>query len=128
MADFERDYIIRMIRDMGRFISMLVLGRAEPMVTLPEEDEVHAADLPPHVILYAEIIRLADAGDINAAEDMLFERLDENDLGFLEAGLAFFRHLNEMSDETLERCDFSREEIADGLRDLSDRFGVVGLE
>lgn len=128
MADFERDYIMRMVRDMTRFITTLVWGRTDLMVTLPDENKAETADLPRYVILYADAVKMADDGDVNGAENLFFSRMDVTDTGYLEAGLAFFHHLSEFGDERLEQYGYSPEEIVDGIRDLADAFGIDGIQ
>lgn len=128
MADFERDYVMRIIRDMVRFITTVVFGRTEPYVDTECLSKADAGSVPPSVTTYAEIIRMVDEGDINGAEDLLYERLDTTDTGYLEAGLAFYRHLTELSDRQLEECDYSREEVLDGLHELSRMYGIEGLD
>lgn len=128
MADFERDYVMRVIRDMVRFVSTVVLGRTEPVVDMEPVNKAGASSLPPAARMYAEMLRLVEQGDINDAEDMLYDRLDPSDTGFLEAGLAFYHQLTEICDERLESCDYSREEILDGVHELCGRFGIDGLD
>ena len=62
---------------------------------------------------------MAASGDINGAESYLFAELERRfDLGLYAFGLDFFAGLNGMTDERLRACNYSREEIAQGLADL----------
>ena len=128
MADFERDYIMRVIRDMVRFISTMAFGRTDLMVDIDAANKAESGSVPPSTLVYADMLKLLEQGDINGAEDMLYEKLDTSDSGYLEAGLAFYHKLTDISDDELEAQNYSREEIMDGLRELSDRFGIYGLE
>jgi len=128
MADFERDYVMRVIRDMVRFVSTVVLGRTEPVVDIDPVSKAQAADLPPASALYSELLELAEEGNVNDAEDLLYERLDSSDSSYLEAGLAFYQHLTGISDAQLEEWDYSREEILDGVHELCSQFGIDGLD
>ena len=116
------DYIIRMIRDMGTLLSR-VLGREVPM--LEEEQErlqgVSAGTVPP---LLAELKALCDRGEINRAENLLFDTLDFSDPATFPVALGFYEHLNGFSDRELEARDYSREEIFDGLRDCAENYGI----
>ncbi len=128
MADFERDYVMRVIRDMVRFISTVVFGRTELMVGIDSTTKAEVGTVPPYVTMYTEMLRLVEQGDINGAEDMLYEQVDTSDIGYLEAGLAFYHRLTDISDNDLEAADYSREEILDGIHELSDMFGIDGLD
>ena len=128
MADFERDYVMRVIRDMVRFISTVVFGRTELMVDIDSSTKAEIGIVPPSAAMYAEMLRMVERGDINGAEDMLYEQLDTSDIGYLEAGLAFYHRLTDISDRELEAADYSREEILDGIHELSDMFGIDGLD
>ena len=70
-------------------------------------------------------MRLLEEGDLCGGEDLLFETAEEGGLGCLEAGVDFYARLNELSDAQLEEAGFGRDEIQEGLQDLSDHFGVV---
>ena len=37
--------------------------------------------------------------------------------------MAFYKYLNEKDDEFLENCDYSREEVLEGMADLSKKYG-----
>ena len=69
---------------------------------------------------YAEID--ANANSV-AAEDLLFNDLDQSDLSWLQIALDFYSKLNNCSDDYLAMHDFSREEIDQGLRYICTLFG-----
>ena len=75
-----------------------------------------------------EIAAMAEAGDINGAENTLYEELDTEDRGYLEMGLAFYMLVNQFSDEYLFGANYSREEIVEGINGLSAQFGISGFE
>ena len=65
-----------------------------------------------------------DAGDICGAEDLLFDHLHpENEAGLAEA-VRFYQTLNTRSDAELAAADFSREEIASGIKDVCRIYNV----
>ena len=63
-------------------------------------------------------------GELNAAENLLFEELDFSDPGTLPIALAFYEHLNRFTDQELEARDYSREEIFEGVKDCAEQYGV----
>jgi len=128
MANFENDYIMRVIRDMVRFIATISFGRTDLMVDMDNVNRMDVGTVPPASLMYADMLAMLEQGDINGAEDLLYERLDPTDPDYLEAGLAFYHRLTDIDDETLEECGYSREEILEGLHYLSGQFGITGLE
>jgi hypothetical protein len=49
--------------------------------------------------------------------------VEDGDPEALTAGLRFYSDLNLLSDETLRRCNFPRDEILSGLRELCETYG-----
>lgn len=111
------DWLMRQVEAMARSIAMLVFHK-EGTDYVPSGDETADG-------LHGELMRRLEAGDLCGAEDLLFEAAEEGDMGCLEAGLDFYARLNELSDAQLEEAGFGRDEIQEGLHDLSERFGVV---
>ena len=72
-----------------------------------------------------ELKALCSHGQVNLAEDRLFEELDFSDESTFPIALGFYEHLNRFSDKELEAWDYSREEIFDGLRDCAEQYGVA---
>ena len=68
------------------------------------------------------------AGEINEAENQLYENLDENDTEHLEMALTFYMYLNQLDDDTLFMANYSREEIVEGINSVSASFGITGFE
>ena len=106
------------IQDIARLITRLLLKGDMPQYTLPAAE----ADYTEADQLFKKVIRLADEGDINGAENELLMNMEEDDPDYLELALTFYLHLNDMD------VDYSREEILDGLKSLAEDWGVTGLE
>ena len=123
--DYEQDYMMRMVKDMARMIGKILLGKESPEYVLPEsEEEYGEMDR-----LYLHLAGLADAGEINRAENELSDFLESGSGsdGELRTALGFYLHINEFSNDFLDEHEYSREEIYQGVEDLSARFGVSGL-
>ena len=99
------DYIVRMIRDMGQMLARVLGSQAWEPDRCAEVWEAAAGDCPP---LLEELKALCGRGEINAAENLLFEELDFSDPGTLPIALAFYEHLNRFTDQELEARDYSR--------------------
>lgn len=69
---------------------------------------------------YTEILlKMAEDGEINEAENKLFALMEEETKNaYINVGCSFYSTLQRMNEEELEFCGFSREEIADGLKDI----------
>lgn len=121
---FQDDYVMRTISDLVRTLARLVLKKKNIDYELPE-DEDKDTDLDRR---YRRIKTLVDAGDVNGAENMLFEEVDPEDMRYLEVALTFYMYLNELNDEELINCNYSREEIVEGINAICAEFGITGFE
>lgn len=123
--DYEQDYIMRMVKDMARMIAKMLLGRTTPKYTFPEEER----NFSQTDWLCRKWMAMADQGQINEAENELSDYLEAGTGSGeeLRAALGFYVHINEYSDDFLDEHDYSREEIYQGVEELSTRFGVTGL-
>jgi len=116
---FEQDYVMRMIKELIRIIAIVFFHKDYVVYELPKEGEFSKTDY-----LYKELLSLIEQGKINEAENLLFEELDINNKQYLELALDFYERLNNLDDEFLEKNDFSREEIEEGLRSIAKEFGI----
>lgn len=121
---YQDDYVMRTISDLVRAIARLALGKNEIRYELPaSEAEYTGADR-----LYDRLKVLISEGEINEAENILLEELDETDMDYLELALTFYMDLNALDDETLYTANYSREEIVDGINSAAAQFGISGFE
>lgn len=120
----KQDFNVRRLEDQGKFLAKLILGKEEASYELPPYEEMdNDVDR-----LYRKILKLADAGDINQAENELLEQLDDGDFRMFEMALCFYLHLAKMDADYLEEHGFSREEVSEGMENLGEDFGISGLE
>ena len=91
---------------------------------LPEDEEKYT----PLDRTYRQLKDLADAGDINEAENFLSDQLDPPDLDCLEMALTFYMYLNQFNDDILYQANYSREEIVDGINSVCAEYGISGFE
>lgn len=68
-----------------------------------------------------------DNGNINEAEDSLFEMLKHKTQDSLLIGLLFYSYLNEKDSKFLNEHNFERDEIKTGLKDLLNEFNMNNL-
>lgn len=141
--EYENDFIMRQVRDMVRMLAKILFGKNTATYEYHEEylhgnsldngeknqtsdnqtkEKILMADR-----LYSQLISMVDAGEINEAENLLSDELDQDEDGYFEAALGFYDYLNTLPDEFLEEHDYSREEIKDGAQSLAERKGLEGL-
>lgn len=121
---YQDDYVMRTISDLVRAIARLVLRKNDIDYDLPEdEDKYTSLDK-----VYRRLKDLADAGEINEAENLLSDNLDPPDLDCLEMALTFYMYLNQFNDDILYTANYSREEIVDGINSVCAEYGISGFE
>lgn len=73
------------------------------------------------------LLSMVDCGQINQAENELYEIINIDDLSTLKAAILFYSYLNEKSDEFLESNNYERSEIESGLKDILYKFGLSDI-
>lgn len=121
----EKDYIMRMIKEMVRMLFSLMLKGQYTQVE-PEEDnkyEVSGKKL-------SELKDMVDQGKINEAENFLLEGIDYKNKDEVAAAVFFYQYIDQKEEDFLTVNHYSREEILEGLKVLAERSGygeVCGL-
>lgn len=67
---------------------------------------------------------LIEEDRINDAENILFEKLETNNLMYATIATRFYDKLKGLSDEKLQKSNYSRDEILQGLNDMCEMFGL----
>lgn len=111
----KQDYILRLIEEV---INVLVKSLKDDESI---KEELDASSNGEEKLTY--LIRLVDEKRINDAENFLFDNLDLENTKDFEIGMLFFKYLNEKDDLFLEEANYSREEISEGIVDLSREYG-----
>ncbi|WP_026663000.1 DUF6483 family protein [Butyrivibrio proteoclasticus] len=118
----EKDYIMRIIKEMVRVLFSLMLGKKYVAVEMERDNgyEVSGRKL-------AELLEMIDRGEINKAENLLLESLDYSDKNSIAAAAMFYQYLSEKGEEFLIEHDFSREEVLDGISRLMRQAGYADV-
>ncbi len=118
----EKDYIMRIIKEMVRVLFSLMLGKKYVAVEMERDNgyEVSGRKL-------AELLEMIDYGEINKAENLLLESLDYSDKNSIAAAAMFYQYLSEKREEFLIEHDFSREEVLDGISRLMRQAGYADV-
>lgn len=118
---YEKDYIMRLIGEMVRMLLKLLFhmdAEAPAEELLKESEQKENLEI---------LLDMVDQGNINEAENRVWERISEGGPGALETALVFYSCLNDKTDDFLAEHDFSREEIKEGLERIASECGLEGL-
>lgn len=118
---FEQDYILRLIRQIVRFIIKLLLkiDIDHPDKNLVEDEEARS--------ILEELCDMIDEGRVNEAENRLYENLNGVDASQFLTATLFYSYLNEKDDTFLAKHQYTREEIKEGLLAVSHMYGLNGI-
>lgn len=116
---FTNDYIMRQIEMAVNALGEMIFKRdPAPVETLDEQ-----GNLTEEGLLWLKIRDMMDKGQINQAENLLFEAM-ENDIGeiYLSAACNFYAQIGRWSEEKLKACCFSRREVHMGMREVARKY------
>lgn len=109
------DVIQQLIEGTAAMLAKIFLGRHTIVREIVVEKAMDADDLSK--LLDKNLLE----GSINKAENILFEQLEiYPTIDIYKTGLEFFEKLNAMSDEKLAGYSYSREEIVQGIHDMTN--------
>lgn len=116
---FEQDYVLRMIKSAIKFLARVFLKKDSAVYEYQAEQKSTKTDY-----LHKQLIGMIEHGKINEAENLLFEKIDNKDKKYMELALDFYDRLNNLDDEFLEKNNFPRQEIEQGLKAIAKEFGI----
>jgi len=117
---FEQDYIIRQIQEMIRAVLKLLFNiDTNPIKDLLEDKESQNT--------LEKLLDMVDNGNINEAENQIYDMTYDNNMANLEVALLFYSYLNDKDDEFLQKHGFCRDEIKSGVKELASRYGLMGM-
>jgi len=118
---FEQDYIIRLIKEMIRAILKLLfnIDTDNPIEDLLEDKERQDT--------LEKLLDMVDNGNINEAENQIYDMTSENNRANLKVALLFYSYLNDKDDAFLQKHGFCRDEIKSGVKELVSRYGLMGI-
>ncbi|MDO4344445.1 MAG: DUF6483 family protein [Eubacteriales bacterium] len=114
----EKDYIMRIIKEMVRVLFSLMLGKQYQSVELPEKNKYEVAGKT-----LEKFEKMVDAGLINEAENILLENIDYTKKEEVLAALLFYQYISEKDNDFLEAHNYSKEEALDGIKKLAEQQG-----
>ena len=118
----EKDYIMRMIKEMVRVLFSLALGKKYVSVELEKENkyEVSGKNLK-------NFLNMIDLGQINEAENILLDSIDYTNKNEVMAVALFYQYLSEKDNQFLENNNYTKEEVLSGFKQLLMKSGYSDL-
>lgn len=120
---FEKDYLKRVIKGIGQMLIAISIGKSAIESNIDEDK--HTVAISEDDLLELMIKRYISDGKINEAENMLFEAIiSRKSVKDLEIALYFYEEINKWDEHKLEKFNFSRQEVVEGLKDVKKLYGV----
>ena len=118
----EKDYIMRMIKEMVRVLFSLMFGKKYVSVELEKENkyEVSGKNLK-------NFLNMIDLGQINEAENILLDSIDYTNKNEVMAVALFYQYLSEKDNQFLENNNYTKEEVLSGFKQLLMKSGYRDL-
>ena len=118
----EKDYIMRMIKEMVRILFSLIYGKKYVSVELEKENkyEVSGKNLK-------SFLDMIDSGQINEAEIILLDNIDYANNDEVMAAALFYQYLSEKDSEFLINNNYTKEEVLSGFKQLLVQSGYNNL-
>ena len=118
----EKDYIMRMIKEMVRILFSLIYGKKYVSVELEKENkyEVSGKNLK-------SFLDMIDSGQINEAENILLDNIDYANNDEVMAAALFYQYLSEKDSEFLINNNYPKEEVLSGFKQLLVQSGYNNL-
>lgn len=119
MSIYSKDWFMMQVEQMVEFVTRVVFGESYNEYQVEDYDNLTEEDK-----LFIGITALLNENKISEAEEYLFEKVDVENMKQFRVVLDFYQKLNNFSDEELEENNFSREMVFNGLKNISERFGI----
>ena len=118
----EKDYIMRMIKEMVRVLFSLAFGKKYVSVELEKENkyEVSGKNLK-------NFLNMIDLGQINEAENILLDSIDYTNKNEVMAVALFYQYLSEKDNQFLENNNYTKEEVLSVFKQLLMKSGYSDL-
>ena len=118
---FEQDYIMRLVNEIARVLAKILFNIDSETVSEELESRIEETDV------LEQLLDMVDSGQINEAENKLYDLLNAGALNCIETAILFYSYLNDKSDEFLKENDYSRGEVKEGIENVAERVGLGGL-
>ena len=118
----EKDYIMRMIKEMVRVLFSLAFGKKYVSVELEKENKYEVSGKNLKIFL-----NMIDLGQINEAENILLDSIDYTNKNEVMSVALFYQYLSEKDNQFLENNNYTKEEVLSGFKQLLMKSGYSDL-
>ena len=118
----EKDYIMRMIKEMVRVLFSLAFEKKYVSVELEKENKYEVSGKNLKIFL-----NMIDLGQINEAENILLDSIDYTNKNEVMAVALFYQYLSEKDNQFLENNNYTKEEVLSGFKQLLMKSGYSDL-
>ena len=118
----EKDYIMRMIKEMVRVLFSLAFGKKYVSVELEKENKYEVSGKNLKIFL-----NMIDLGQINEAENILLDSIDYTNKNEVMTVALFYQYLSEKDNQFLENNNYTKEEVLSGFKQLLMKSGYSDL-
>ena len=118
----EKDYIMRMIKEMVRVLFSLAFGKKYVSVELEKENKYEVSGKK-----LKNFLNMIDLGQINEAENILLDSIDYTNKNEVMAVALFYQYLSEKDNQFLENNNYTKEEVLSGFQQLLMKSGYSDL-
>ena len=118
----EKDYIMRMIKEVVRVLFSLAFGKEYVSVELEKENKYEVSGKNLKIFL-----NMIDLGQINEAENILLDSIDYTNKNEVMAVALFYQYLSEKDNKFLENNNYTKEEVLSGFKQLLMKSGYSDL-
>ncbi len=118
----EKDYIMRMVKEMVRVLFSLAFGKKYVSVELEKENKYEVSGKT-----LKNFLDMIELGKINEAENILLENIDYTNKNEVMAAALFYQNLSEKDNKFLEDNNYTKEEVLSGLKQLFMKSGYGDL-
>ena len=118
---FEQDYIMRLIKEIVRTILKILFNIDTDAPTAELLNETWEREC------LENLLTLVDNGNINEAENKIYELTSNKNMENLKMALLFYSYLNGKTDDFLEENNFNRKEVEQGLKRIISKYGLENL-
>ena len=118
----EKDYIMRMIKEIVRVLFSLAFGKKYVSVELEKENKYEVSGKNLKIFL-----NMIDLGQINEAENILLDSIDYTNKNEVMAVALFYQYLSEKDNQFLENNNYTKEEVLSGFKQLLMKSGYSDL-
>ena len=118
----EKDYIMRMIKEMVRVLFSLAFGKKYVSVELEKENKYEVSGKNLKIFL-----NMIDLGQINEAENILLDSINYTTKNEVMAVALFYQYLSEKDNQFLENNNYTKEEVLSGFKQLLMKSGYSDL-